>query len=60
MKYMLLIYADSSGWDELSEDEQKAIYRDYMAVSDDPAVQDDNRLAPASTATRSGCRTAGP
>ena len=39
MKYMLLIYADANGWDELSEDEQRAIYRDYMAVTDDPAVR---------------------
>ena len=51
MKYMLLIYADTNGWNELSEDEQRAIHRDYMAVTDDPAVQGDNRLAPATTAT---------
>ena len=51
MKYMLLIYADNSGWDDLSESEQRAIYRDYMAVAEDPAVQDDNRLARAATAT---------
>ncbi len=51
MKYMLLIYADGNGWNELSEDEQRAIHRDYMAVTDDPAVEGDNRLAPAATAT---------
>jgi hypothetical protein len=51
MKYMLLIYADGNGWNELSEDEQRAIHRDYMAVTNDPAVQGDNRLAPAATAT---------
>ena len=51
MKYMLLIYADNHGWDDLSEDEQTAIRRDYMSVAEDPAVQDDNRLAPAATAT---------
>ena len=51
MKYMLLIYADNSGWNDLSDDEQQAIHRDYMAVTEDPAVQYDNRLARASTAT---------
>jgi hypothetical protein len=51
MKYMLLIYADGNGWNELSEDVQRAIHRDYMAVTNDPAVQADNRLAPAATAT---------
>ena len=51
MKYMLLIYADNSGWDDLSETEQQAIHRGYMAVAEDPAVQDDNLLARAATAT---------
>ena len=51
MKYMLLIYADNSGWDDLSEDEQQAINRDYMEVTDHPAVLGDNRLAPGATAT---------
>ena len=51
MKYMLLIYADNSGWGDLSEDEQTAILRDYTSLTEDPAVQDDNRLAPAATAT---------
>lgn len=51
MKYMLLIYADTSDWDSLSEDEQTAIHREYMAITDDPAVTDDNQLQPAMTAT---------
>ena len=51
MKYMLLIYADNSGWDDLSENEQTAILGEYMAVTEDPAVQDANQLARATTAT---------
>lgn len=51
MKYMLLIYADNSGWDRLSENEQRAIHRDYMAISEHPAVQYDNRLHPSMMAT---------
>ncbi|HEX8743469.1 MAG TPA: YciI family protein [Thermoleophilaceae bacterium] len=51
MQYMLLIYADSSGWDEIPEDEQTAIYGEYMAIAELPGVRHDNQLQPASTAT---------
>ena len=51
MNYLLLIYADNSGWDSLSEDEQSAIYREYLAISEDPAVRHDHQLQPAMTAT---------
>jgi hypothetical protein len=45
MKYMLLIHQGSAPtprspeeWDRLSEDEQKAVYADYKAVSETPGV----------------------
>ena len=34
MKYALLIYSNGGEWDSLSEDEQKAVYAEYMAVSE--------------------------
>jgi hypothetical protein len=51
MQYMLLIYADRSGWDSLSEDEQKAIHGEYMAISDHPGIRHHNQLQPGSTVT---------
>jgi hypothetical protein len=45
MKYMLLIHQgttptprDPEAWGRLSEDEQKAVYSDYRAVSETPGV----------------------
>jgi hypothetical protein len=45
MKYMLLIYQgdtptphDAEAWARLSEDEQKAVYADYQAINENPAV----------------------
>ena len=60
MQCMLLIYADNSCWGDLSEDERTAIVSDYMSITEDPAVQADNRLAPRRRQPRSGCRTAAP
>ncbi len=51
MKYMLLIYSNGSGWDDLTEDERKAIYGEYMAISADPATGGGDQLQPAATAT---------
>jgi hypothetical protein len=58
MKYMLLIHQgssatprDPSAWDQLSEDEQKAVYAEYMAISRDPRVTSGEQLAPPETAT---------
>ena len=51
MKYMLLIYADSTGWDQLSEDEQNAISGEYYAVNDDSRVVGGAQLQPSATAT---------
>jgi hypothetical protein len=53
VKYMLLIHSGAVGaeFDKLPEDEQKAIYGEYMAISDAPGVSGGNQLQPAETAT---------
>ncbi len=51
MKYMLLIYADGSGWESLSEEEQNAVLGEYFAIADDPRVDSGYQLQPAATAT---------
>jgi hypothetical protein len=58
MKYMLLIHQgdaptprDQEAWQRLSEDEQKAVYRDYQALNETPGVSPGLQLQPAETAT---------
>ena len=51
MKYMLLVYANESGWKSLPEDEQQAVSDEYMALRSAPGVIGDNRLQPVSTTT---------
>ena len=58
MKYILLIHQgdaptprDPEAWARLSEDEQKAAYGEYMAISETPGVTDGLQLQPAPTAT---------
>ncbi len=57
MKYMLLIHQGttplpgSPEWARLSEDEQKAVYRDYQAVNETPGVNPGVWLQPPETAT---------
>jgi hypothetical protein len=58
MKYMLLIQQGatplpgSPEWERLSEEEQKAVYRDYQAVNQTPGVTpSDVWLEPPETAT---------
>jgi hypothetical protein len=53
MQYMLLIYPNGSGsaWESLNEDEQKAVFGEYMAISELPGVRSGNQLQPAETAT---------
>ena len=52
MKYMLLIHQgdaptprDPEAWARLSEDEQKAVYADYMAINETPGVTPGLQLA---------------
>ncbi|HEY8645611.1 MAG TPA: YciI family protein [Gaiellaceae bacterium] len=51
MKYALLIYSNDTEWENLSEDEQKAIYGEYFAVSESPGITGGQELQPADTAT---------
>ena len=57
MTYVLLIHQGdtpqpgSPEWNRLSEEEQKAIYRDYQPVNQTPGVSPGLRLQPPETAT---------
>ena len=58
MKYMLLIHQgdtptprDPEAWARLSEDEQKAVYRDYQAINQTPGVTPGLGLDAPETAT---------
>jgi hypothetical protein len=58
VKYMLLIHQgttptpnDPDAWATLSEDEQQAVYRDYMAVNQTAGVTPGHGLQPPETAT---------
>jgi hypothetical protein len=53
MKYMLLIHSSEAAgeFEKLSEDEQNAIFGEYMAISQAPGVSDGNQLQPTETAT---------
>jgi hypothetical protein len=58
MKYMLLIHQgdaptprDPEAWGRLSEDEQKAVYADYMAINQTDGVSPGVQLDEPETAT---------
>jgi hypothetical protein len=55
MQYLLLIYDPAGGWDAAGEDELKAAYEEYYALSRDLRAQGKlisaNELQPTSTAT---------
>jgi hypothetical protein len=58
MQYMLLIHQgdtptpnDPEAWGRLSQDEQNAVYRDYMALNANPAVESGLQMQPPETAT---------
>jgi hypothetical protein len=53
MKYMLLIYSNEARgeFDELPEEEQNAIFAEYMAIQDEPDVIGGDQLQPTDTAT---------
>lgn len=58
MKFMLLIQQgatptpeDQEAWGRVSEEEQKAVYADYMAINQTPGVTTGQWLQPPETAT---------
>jgi hypothetical protein len=58
MKYMLLIHQGDAptprspeAWGRLSEDEQKAVFTDYKAVSETPGVTPGEQMQEPETAT---------
>jgi hypothetical protein len=58
MKYLLLIHQgtaatprDPKAWENLSKEEQDAVFAEYMAISNAPGVTSGFQLQPAETAT---------
>jgi hypothetical protein len=58
MKYLLLIHQVDAptpytpdAWARLSEDDQKAVYRDYQAINETPGVTPGVGMQPPETAT---------
>jgi hypothetical protein len=51
MKYALLIYGNDTEWENLSEDEQKAISAEYYAIAQVSGILGGEQLAPVDTAT---------
>ena len=55
MQYLLLIHDDEQSWPSLSEEEQRAVIEEYLALSAElrerGAYVGANRLAPTSTAS---------
>jgi hypothetical protein len=51
MQYAMLIYAEPGYTDELSEDEGKAAFADYVALGEDPRARGGGQLQPIETAT---------
>jgi hypothetical protein len=51
MKYATLIYSKPGSHEALSEDEYKAVFGEYMALSEDPRCLSGGQLQPVETAT---------
>jgi hypothetical protein len=51
MQYAMLIHAKPGYTDGLSEDEQKAMFADYVALGEDPRTRAGAQLQPIETAT---------
>jgi len=51
MKYALLIHSNDEQWEERSENEQQAIYGEYMAISELPGMFGGAQLEPATSTT---------
>jgi hypothetical protein len=51
MKYAMLIHEKPGVFETLAEDQQKAVFAEYMALSDDPRAVGGAQLQPIETAT---------
>jgi hypothetical protein len=51
MKYLLQIYAGTDEFARLSENEQKAVVGEYLAIRESPGVIGGDQLQPVETAT---------
>ena len=51
MQYAMLIHAKPGYADTLSEDEQKAMFAEYVALGEDPRTRGGAQLQPVETAT---------
>jgi hypothetical protein len=51
VKYMLLIYPNTSQWEDRTDDERAAITQEYIAVAQAPETVHSAELQPAETAT---------
>jgi hypothetical protein len=51
MKYALLIYAHPGSHEELPQDEYQAMFREYVALAEDPRCVSSAQLQPVETAT---------
>ena len=51
MQYALLIYGSGDGWEQLSEEEQQAAMKDYMALGERPETRSGADLGELSSAT---------
>ena len=51
MKYLLQIYPAAGEFEGLTEDEQRAVVDEYLAISQSPAVIGGDQLQPVETAT---------
>ena len=51
MQYAMLIHAKPGYTDTLSEEEQKAMFAEYVALGEDPRIRGGAQLQPVETAT---------
>ena len=51
MKYMLLIYPNTSQWEDRTDEERAAITEEYIAVAQSPETVHSAELQPSETAT---------
>jgi hypothetical protein len=50
MQYMLLVYDNPANWTDVTEEQMQGLYKDYAAVSQNPATVHSAQLKPVDTA----------